>query len=265
MFDQYQQASSRVTVKRGADRAVYGRAEVHAILDAGHIAHVGVETDNGPIVLPMAYGVRMSEIGDEVLIHGSVANAMLRAGRELDVCATVTIVDGLAVARAPFHNSINYRSVVVRGTATAITDADDKFAALQIINDHIAPIWDTARPPSESDLNRTFVLALPLTKASAKVRSQRPEVRQRTPPTCAALHWSPVRSPPWPVSTPTRDHPQSRALNLTTQRASTSCLSALRFRFQMKPSTNRAPMISPRRPPRYQGKSRFSDHVNFVR
>jgi nitroimidazol reductase NimA-like FMN-containing flavoprotein (pyridoxamine 5'-phosphate oxidase superfamily) len=145
MTDQYRPASSRVSVKRGADRAVYDPAEVHAILEAGHIAHVGVETDNGPIVLPMAYGVSTSETGDEVLIHGSVANAMLRAGRDLDVCVTVTIVDGLVVARTPFHNSMNYRSVVVRGTATAITDADDKVAALQIINDHIAPIWDTAR------------------------------------------------------------------------------------------------------------------------
>ena len=174
MTDQYRPASSRVSVKRGADRAVYDPAEVHAILEAGHIAHVGVETDNGPIVLPMAYGVSTSETGDEVLIHGSVANAMLRAGRDLDVCVTVTIVDGLVVARTPFHNSMNYRSVVVRGTATAITDADDKVAALQIINDHIAPIWDTARPPSESDLNRTLVLALPLTEASAKVRSGDP-------------------------------------------------------------------------------------------
>lgn len=174
MTDQYRPASSRVSVKRGADRAVYDPAEVHAILEAGHIAHVGVETDNGPIVLPMAYGVSTSETGDEVLIHGSVANAMLRAGRDLDVCVTVTIVDGLVVARTPFHNSMNYRSVVVRGTATAITDADDKVAALQIINDHIAPIWDTARPPSEADIKQTLVLVLALTEVSAKVRDGEP-------------------------------------------------------------------------------------------
>jgi nitroimidazol reductase NimA-like FMN-containing flavoprotein (pyridoxamine 5'-phosphate oxidase superfamily) len=174
MADQYQPASSRVTMKRGADRAVYDPAGARAILEAGHIAHVGVATDDGPIVLPMAYGVRTGEAGDEVLIHGSVANAMMRAGRDLDVCVTVTIVDGLVVARTPFHNSMNYRSVVVRGTATAITDADDKVAALQIINDHIAPIWDTARPPSELDLKQTLVLALPLAEASAKVRTGDP-------------------------------------------------------------------------------------------
>jgi nitroimidazol reductase NimA-like FMN-containing flavoprotein (pyridoxamine 5'-phosphate oxidase superfamily) len=118
--------------------------------------------------------VRTGEAGDEVLIHGSVSNAMMRAGRDLNVCVTVTIVDGLVVARTPFHNSMNYRSVVVRGLATAIIDADDKVVALQVINDHIAPIWDTARPPSEIDLKKTLVLALPLTEASAKVRAGDP-------------------------------------------------------------------------------------------
>ncbi len=157
-------------MKRGANRAVYEREVIHSILKAGIIAHVGVTTDDGPIVLPMAYGVR----GDELLVHGSVANAMMRAGKDLDVCVTVTIVDGLVVARTPFHNSMNYRSVVVRGTASAITDPDDKVAALEVINDHIAPIWATARPPSEVDLRKTMVLSLPLTESSAKVRGGDP-------------------------------------------------------------------------------------------
>ncbi len=174
MSDQHDPASPRVTVKRGANRAVYDPAEARSILEAGNIAHVGVATDDGPIVLPMAYGVRTGPGGGEVLIHGSVANAMLRAGRDLDVCVTVTIVDGLVVARTPFHNSMNYRSVVVRGTATAVTEPADKMAALQVINDHIAPIWDTARPPSEIDLKQTLVLALPLDEASAKVRAGDP-------------------------------------------------------------------------------------------
>ena len=174
MTDQHEPASPRVTMKRGANRAVYSPAEIRAILEAGHLAHVGVTTEHGPIVLPMAYGVRSGDSGDEVLIHGSVANAMLRAGRDLDVCVTVTIVDGLVVARSPFHNSMNYRSVVVRGTATAITDPDDKIAALQVINDHIAPIWDTARPPNELDLKQTLVLRLSLAEASAKVRDGDP-------------------------------------------------------------------------------------------
>ncbi|MEP6299860.1 MAG: pyridoxamine 5'-phosphate oxidase family protein, partial [Ilumatobacter sp.] len=165
------------TLRRGANRAVYERDRVRAILDAGVIAHVGVTTDDGPIVLPMAYGVRAGEtgIGDgEILVHGALANAMLRAGRSLDVCLTVTIVDGLVVARSPFHNSMNYRSVVVRGVATAIDDPDEKAVALRVINDHVAPIWDTARPPSASDLKKTLVLRVPLAEASAKVRDGDP-------------------------------------------------------------------------------------------
>ncbi len=165
-----QPASKRTTLKRGANRAVYGPDEIRSLLAAGIIAHVGVSTDDGPIVLPMAYGIR----GDEILIHGSIANAMLRGGREVDVCITVTIVDGLVVARSPLHNSMNYRSVVVRGVATAIEARDEQQAALKIINDHIAPIWDTARPPSEADYKQTLVLSVPLDESSAKVRGGDP-------------------------------------------------------------------------------------------
>ncbi|WP_040493715.1 pyridoxamine 5'-phosphate oxidase family protein [Ilumatobacter nonamiensis] len=168
-------ASARTTLRRGANRAQYADERIRAILSAGVIAHVGVTTDDGPIVLPMAYGVRPSSRGGhEVLIHGALANAMLRAGRSVDVCLTVTIVDGLVVARTPFHNSMNYRSVVVRGTATAIDEPEQKLAALRTINDHITPIWGTARPPSAADLKKTLVLAVPLDEASAKVRSGDP-------------------------------------------------------------------------------------------
>ncbi len=162
--------SKRTTLVRGDNRAVYGLDEIKAILAAGHIAHVGVNTPDGPIVLPMVYGVR----DNEILIHGSVANAMMRAGRSLDVCITVTIVDGLVIARTPLHNSMNYRSVVIRGTATLITDPDDHPVALKLINDHIAPIWDTQRPPSPTDHKQTMVLSVPLTEASAKVRGGDP-------------------------------------------------------------------------------------------
>lgn len=166
--------SARTTVRRGAKRAVYEAARVRAILAAGIVAHVGVTTDDGPIVLPMAYGVRGEGADAEMLIHGAAANAMMRAGRDVDVCVTVTIVDGLVVARTPFHNSMNYRSVVVRGTASAIAEPDAKNAALKVINDHVAPMWDTARPPSDSDLKKTMVLSLPLAEASAKVRDGDP-------------------------------------------------------------------------------------------
>jgi hypothetical protein len=165
-----QPPSDRTTVKRGANRAVYDPAEIQAILAAGTIAHVGVTTDNGPIVLPMAY----TATSDQLLFHGSVANAMMRAGRSMDVCVTVTILDALVVARTPFHNSVNYRSVVVRGEAVPITEAGAKLAALEAINDHMVAIWDTARPPSDVDLKQTLVLAVPLDEVSAKVRGGDP-------------------------------------------------------------------------------------------
>ena len=163
-------ASARTTMKRGTNRAVYSPDEIRGVLQAGMIAHVGVTTEDGPIVLPMAYGVR----GDNILIHGSIANAMLRGGRGIDVCITVTIVDGLVVARSPLHNSMNYRSVVIRGLASPVTDPADQADALKVINDHIAPIWDTARPPSEIDYKQTLVLSVPLTEASAKIRGGDP-------------------------------------------------------------------------------------------
>jgi len=162
--------SARTTMKRGKNRAVYSPDEIRSILESGLIAHVGVTTDDGPIVLPMAYGIR----DDEILLHGSVANAMLRAGRGIDVCVTVTIVDGLVVARSPLHNSMNYRSVVIRGTAHPVTGRAEEAAALKVINDHIAPIWDTARPPSDADYKQTMVLSIPLAEASAKVRGGDP-------------------------------------------------------------------------------------------
>lgn len=162
--------SDRTTVKRGANRAVYDPDAIGEILAAGTLAHVGVTTDDGPIVLPMAY----TATRDQLLFHGSVANAMMRAGKSMDVCVTVTILDGLVVARTPFHNSVNYRSVVVRGEAVPIIDPEAKIAALKAINDHMVAIWDTARPPSELDLKQTLVLAVPLDEASAKVRGEDP-------------------------------------------------------------------------------------------
>lgn len=166
----HEPASIRTTVRRGAARAVYDPDEIRRVLAAGTIAHVGVGTDDGPIVLPMMYGLR----GNELLIHGSVANALMRASRSIDVCVTVTILDGLVVARTPFHNSVNYRSVVVRGTATVVDDPDDRVSCLRVINDHIAPLWDTARPPNETEYRKTLVLSVPLTEASAKIRSGDP-------------------------------------------------------------------------------------------
>ena len=163
-------ASERVKVRRSADRGRYDLTDVLQILDAGLIAHVGVSTTDGPLVLPMVYG----HDGESLYLHGAVANQLLGSGEGTEICATVTCLDGLVVARTPFHNSMNYRSVVVRGLAQRITDDKHKLTALKLVTDHIAEIWDTGRPPSEIDLRKTLVLQMPLTESSAKIRSGDP-------------------------------------------------------------------------------------------
>jgi nitroimidazol reductase NimA-like FMN-containing flavoprotein (pyridoxamine 5'-phosphate oxidase superfamily) len=153
-----------------AQRGSYDRDAVFAVLDAGLIAHVGVISDEGPIVLPMAYG----RTDEWLYLHGSVANAALRAAVGADICATVTIVDGIVVGRSPFHNSMNYRSVVVRGTARRVDHADEQLAALRVVSDHVTPTWATGRPPTQGELRTTLVVAIALVEMSAKVRSGDP-------------------------------------------------------------------------------------------
>lgn len=163
-------ASQRTTVRRGADRAVYDRDEINSILDCGLVAHVGVQTPDGPLVLPMAYG----RDDTHLYLHGALANHLLANGANSDICVTVTHVDGLVMARTPFHNSMNYRSVVVRGVAEKVVEPSEKAAALKIITDHIVENWDHTRPASDADLRATTVVKVPLTEASGKVRSGDP-------------------------------------------------------------------------------------------
>jgi uncharacterized protein len=191
-------ASDRVRLRRKADRAAYDRNAILEILDAGLIAHVGVVTDRGPIVVPMAFGR-----SDEWLyLHGSAANAALRAAVGQDVCVTVTIIDALVVGRTPFHNSMNYRSVVVRGVARRVDDDNERLAALRAVSDHALPTWDTGRPPTESELRQTLIVALPLVEMSAKVRAGGPIDE---PDDLDGPHWSglvPIRTvwePPVPA------------------------------------------------------------------
>jgi nitroimidazol reductase NimA-like FMN-containing flavoprotein (pyridoxamine 5'-phosphate oxidase superfamily) len=183
-------ASDRVRVRRGAIRAEYDRAEIFGVLDAGLIAHVGVVTDSGPIVLPMAYGR-----SDEWLyLHGSAANAALRAAAGCDVCVTVTIVDGLVVGRSPFHNSMNYRGVVVRGTARLVDTRDEHLDALRLVSDHVVATWDSGRPPTELEIRKTMVIAVPLVEMSAKIRTGDPIDE---PEDLDGPHWAghvPIRS-----------------------------------------------------------------------
>jgi hypothetical protein len=157
-------------VRRGANRAVYETDEIRAILDAGTIAHVGVQTPDGPLVLPMAYG----RDDDNIYVHGAVANHLLGSGDGTEVCVTVTLVDGLVIARGVFHNSMNYRSVVIRGRARRVGGDAERLRVLKLITDHVVDQWDTSRAPNTTELKRTLVLAIPLTEASAKVRTGDP-------------------------------------------------------------------------------------------
>jgi nitroimidazol reductase NimA-like FMN-containing flavoprotein (pyridoxamine 5'-phosphate oxidase superfamily) len=163
-------ASDRVRLRRGAARGVYDREAMLAVLDAGMVAHLGVVTEDGPIVLPMAY----ARTDDWLYLHGSAANAMLRAAAGHDVCATVTVLDALVVARSPFHNSMHYRGVVVRGIAHRVTDEREHLDALRRITDHVVPTWDAGRPPTAAEIRKTMVLAVPLVEMSAKIRDGGP-------------------------------------------------------------------------------------------
>lgn len=162
--------SKRTRVRRGAARALYDKADVMRILRAGLIAHVGVTTPDGPLVLPMAYGLDDRRL----YLHGAAANHLLKSGDSHEICVTVTHLDGLVMARTPFQNSMNYRSVVVRGLARRITDDQHKRYALKLITDHVVANWDAIRPPSRVDLRKTLVLEVPLAEASAKARTGDP-------------------------------------------------------------------------------------------
>jgi nitroimidazol reductase NimA-like FMN-containing flavoprotein (pyridoxamine 5'-phosphate oxidase superfamily) len=163
----------RTTVKRAPDRARYERAFVHAVLDEGLVAHVGIADDDGqPFVLPMVY----ARDGERLILHGSVAG---RVGRRLDagvkVCVTVTLLDGIVLARSAFHHSLNYRSVVVLGVARKITDEAQRVRSFNRLVDHVAPgRASEVRQPNDPESRQTMLLELPITEASAKTRTGAP-------------------------------------------------------------------------------------------
>jgi nitroimidazol reductase NimA-like FMN-containing flavoprotein (pyridoxamine 5'-phosphate oxidase superfamily) len=162
----------RTTLRRLPARGHFDRATVNAILDEALVCHVGFVSDGQPFVIPTIH----ARVGDHVFVHGSAASRMLKTLQGgLPVCLTVTLVDGLVLARSAFHHSMNYRSVVVLGDAEAVTDNGEKWDALHAIVEHVAPgRWSEVREPSAKELAGTLVLRLPIEEASAKVRTGPP-------------------------------------------------------------------------------------------
>jgi len=158
----------RTRVVREPHRGVYDRETANQILDEGLICHVGFIADGQPYVIPTIYG----RDRDVLYVHGSVASRMLRnLGQGLPVCVTVTLVDGLVLARSVFNHSMNYRSVVILGTARLVDDPKEKLAALRVVTEHALPRrWDDARQPNDKELKATSVLRIPIEEFSAKVR-----------------------------------------------------------------------------------------------
>jgi nitroimidazol reductase NimA-like FMN-containing flavoprotein (pyridoxamine 5'-phosphate oxidase superfamily) len=159
-------------LRRLPKRGSFERETIYKILDEAFICHVGFVVDGQPYVIPTGFG----RVGDTLYFHGSAASRMLRSVEQgIPVCVTVTLVDGLVLARSAFHHSINYRSVVILGSAAAVTDEGEKWNALRTISENIIPgRWEEVREPNESEMKATLVLRLPLEEASAKVRTGPP-------------------------------------------------------------------------------------------
>jgi uncharacterized protein len=164
--------TQRTRVIREPERAVYDREAAYRILDEGFICHVGFAVDGQPFVIPTSYGRK----DDSLYIHGSAASRMLRQLKtEVPVCVTVTLLDGLVLARSVFNHSMNYRSVVLLGKATLVENPEEKLAALRVLSEHILRgRWDDARQPNERELKATSVLRVPIEEFSAKVRTGPP-------------------------------------------------------------------------------------------
>jgi len=168
----YYNKTSRVTVRRRAGRAKYDRATIDRILDQGLVAHLGLASGEQPYVLPVLY----ARSDAELYLHGSPLSRLLGGlAKAVPVCVTVTLLDGLVLARSAFHHSLNYRSVVVLGEGRAVRDRDEKRRALRTIVEHAVPgRSDDVRGPSEQELDATEVVAVAIREASAKIRTGPP-------------------------------------------------------------------------------------------
>ncbi len=171
MSDQFPK-TERTTLRRLPKRGVYDKETVFAILDEGLVCHVGFAVDGHQFVIPTAYGRK----DETIFLHGSAISRTLNAlGQGIDVCVTVTLIDGMVVAKSAFHHSMNYRSVMVSGQASIVTDPAEKIEALAVITNHLLPgRWEEVRETTKVELNATSVLALPMTEVSAKIRTGGP-------------------------------------------------------------------------------------------
>lgn len=164
--------TKRTKLKRIPKRGAFDRETIYKILDEAFICHIGFTVDGQPFVIPTAFG----RGGDTLYLHGSAASRMMREmSKGIDICVTVTLIDGLVLARSAFHHSINYRSVVIFGRAELIADEAEKNEALRLFTEHLVKErWDEARVPTSKELKGTTVLRLPITEASAKIRTGNP-------------------------------------------------------------------------------------------
>ena len=164
--------TGRTLIGRMPERGFYDRKTLHSILDAGIVCHLGFSVEDRSFVIPTTYARR----GDSVLFHGAPAARLFRqmeTGRE--ICLSVTLIDGLVLARSVFHHSLNYRSVVMFGAASEIAGLEEKREALQAITDHLAPNrWNEARKPTDGEVRATSVFSLPISEGSAKIREGPP-------------------------------------------------------------------------------------------
>ena len=164
--------TERTTLKRLPRRGEFMRAAIYRILDEGMVCHVGFVIDGKPFIIPTGY----ARCGDEIYLHGSRASRMLQAlANGAETCITVTLLDGLVLARSAFHHSMNYRSVVIFGKAREVTDPAEQMSAMEAFTEHIVPgRWREVRIPNQQEMKATMILAIPINEASAKVRTGPP-------------------------------------------------------------------------------------------
>jgi nitroimidazol reductase NimA-like FMN-containing flavoprotein (pyridoxamine 5'-phosphate oxidase superfamily) len=169
----YPASSARTRIRRLPERGRYDRDAIDAVLDAGLVAHLGFVSDDQPFVIPTLH----ARVGEEVYVHGSSASRTLRElANGITACLTVTLLDGIVFARSVFEHSMNYRSVVVLGTASPVVERDEKLAALEAFTEKLLPgRWAESRPPTPTELKATSILRMPIGEASAKIRTGGPD------------------------------------------------------------------------------------------